>query len=370
MRVDVYSTCPQSKDIDSSRYLSAVADVSRWSEAAGCTGMLVYTDNGIVDPWLVSQTIIENTAQLRPLVAVQPVYLHPYAAAKMVASLAFSHGRAVCLNMLAGGFTNDLAALGDDTPHDDRYARTVEYTQIMMALVRGAGPVTMTGRYYRVDKLRMVPPVPADLVPEVLISGSSPAGQAAARTLGAIAIRYPRPPGEEADWAGDDTVGGFGVRVGIITRHSADEAWRVARRRFPEDRQGQVTHRLAMQVSDSHWHRQLSGRPAQEGAQDLAPGAVAGGVPGGVAGGVPGAVTGAAGAEPAADEPDPYWLGPFQNYQTFCPYLVGSYERVGRMLAHYIALGSRTFILDIPASEDELAHVGVVVDLAQRQVGS
>ena len=337
MRIEVYSTCPQSKDLDRSEYAQAVANVSRWSEAADCTGILVYTDNGIVDPWLVSQIVIENTDRLRPLVAIQPVYMHPYSAAKMVASLAFVHGRDVCLNMLAGGFKNDLLALGDETPHDERYERTIEYTQIMMGLLSG-GPVTVDGHYYRVTNLRMAPPVPAELMPEILISGSSPAGLAASRALGATAVKYPRPPGEEA-WVGDDPAGSFGVRVGIIARDSADEAWRIADERFPEDRQGKITHRLAMQVSDSHWHRQLSER-REDGAMVAAPGG----------------------------EPDPYWLGPFQNYKTFCPYLVGSYEGVGQMLAHYIAVGSRTFILDIPASEEELGHIGIVFDRAQRKV--
>lgn len=336
MPVRIYSTCPQSKDIGTSRYLQAVADVSRWSEAAGCEGMLVYTDNGIVDPWLVSQVVVENTQRLKPLVAIQPIYMHPYSAAKMVASLAFMHGRSVVLNMLAGGFKNDLLALGDETPHDERYERTVEYTQILMGLLRGEAPVTVHGRYYRVTNLRMTPAVPAELVPEVLISGSSPAGAAAARTLRATAVKYPRPPGEEEDWiADDDPSGSFGVRVGIIARPDADEAWGVAYERFPEDRQGQITHRVAMQVSDSHWHKQLSER--RDG-------------------------------DTRGDEPDPYWLGPFQNYKTFCPYLVGSYERVGQLLAHYIAVGSTTFILDIPASEEELEHIGIVFDRAQQKV--
>ena len=60
----------------------AVADVARWSEAAGCEGILVYTDNGIVDPWLVSQLILQSTERLAPLVAVQPAYMHPYWVAK------------------------------------------------------------------------------------------------------------------------------------------------------------------------------------------------------------------------------------------------------------------------------------------------
>jgi alkanesulfonate monooxygenase len=49
----------------------------------------------------------------------------------MVTSLAYMHGRAVDLNMLAGGFRNDLLALADETAHEDRYERTTEYTLIV-----------------------------------------------------------------------------------------------------------------------------------------------------------------------------------------------------------------------------------------------
>ncbi|HEX5766679.1 MAG TPA: hypothetical protein VFX94_00470, partial [Burkholderiales bacterium] len=66
-RVQVFSTCPQSKDVPRANYLGQVADVARWSEEAGCTGMLVYTDNSIVDPWLTSQVILQSTATLAPL---------------------------------------------------------------------------------------------------------------------------------------------------------------------------------------------------------------------------------------------------------------------------------------------------------------
>ncbi|HWN27903.1 MAG TPA: LLM class flavin-dependent oxidoreductase, partial [Actinomycetospora sp.] len=80
MSPTVYSTCPQSKDVPAGDYLDAVAATARWSEEAGCGGMLVYTDNGIADPWLVAQAAIAATERLAPLVAVQPVYMHPYTA--------------------------------------------------------------------------------------------------------------------------------------------------------------------------------------------------------------------------------------------------------------------------------------------------
>ena len=315
----LFSTCPPS-GARSGGYLDEAAAVARWSEASGCEGILVYSDNRLVDPWLVAQAILERTERIAPLVAVQPVYMHPYAVAKMVTSLAWLHGRRVHLNMVSGGFRNDLIALDDPTPPDRRYDRLVEYTTIVQRLLAGGRPVTFEGEFYRVEKLRLEPPLPEELRPEVFVSGSSRAGKEAARALGATAVEYPQPADEEPGaGAGTNGPGPQGVRVGVLARASEEEAWRVAHRRFPGDRRGQLTHELAMKVSDSVWHKQLS--------------------------------------EMAAESADgPYWLFPFQNYKTMCPYLVGSYERVGQELGRYVALGAETFILDVPADEEELRH--------------
>jgi alkanesulfonate monooxygenase len=329
----VYSTTPQSKDVDAAEYARRVADVARWSEEAGCHGILVYTDNGIVDPWLVAQRVIEATDALRPLVAVQPVYMHPYSVAKMVTSLAYLHGRAVDLNMLAGGFKNDLLALGDETEHDDRYERTTEYTQIVTGLLAGE-TVTVDGRWHRVKNLKLTPPLPPELTPNLTISGSSPAGQAAAEKIGALGVRYPKPVEEERQEIEARPANGVGVRVGVIARESSEEAWRIAHERFPTDRRGELKHQLAMKVSDSHWHRELSGR--EQGGDA---------------------------------EASPYWLGPFQQGQTFCPYLVGDHDAVGAELGRYVEAGFHTFILDIPPSREEIEHTGVAFERAGSRFG-
>ena len=51
-----------------------------------------------------------------------------------------------------------------------------------------------------------------------------------------------------------------------------------------------------------------------------------------------------------------YWMWPFENYKTFCPYLVGDYDQVAGQIAAYLGVGYRTFILDIPPSREELDH--------------
>ncbi len=318
-----FPTAPQSSAVDRESYIQNVIEVARWSEEAGCEGILVYTDNSLVDPWLVSQIIIQHTTHLCPLVAIQPVYMHPYSVAKMVSSLGHFYRRRIYLNMVAGGFRNDLAAIHDTTAHDKRYARLVEYTIIIKELLRSSAPVSYQGEFYVVDKLRMTPPLPPELFPGILVSGSSEAGLAAAQALGATAVKYPQPPDRETDCSRETL--DSGIRVGVISRTQEDEAWTVAHSRFPVDRKGQLTHQLAMKTSDSAWHQQLSQM-----------------------------------AKSVEERTSPYWLVPFENYKTFCPYLVGSYERVAAELARYIERGYQTIILDIPPTQEELEHIKMV----------
>lgn len=325
--VELFSTCPALEGAPGETYLSRVIEVARWSDEAGCRGILVYADNSQLDPWLVAQIIIQHTTALCPLVAVQPAYMHPYTVAKMVASLGHLYMRRIYLNMVAGGFKNDLAALNDTTPHDARYARLQEYTTIIQRLLAGE-TVTFTGAYYQVDKLKLTPPLPPELAPGVFLSGSSEAGLATAQALGATAVKYPKRADEEAL----PPVGiPYGIRVGIIARADEVEAWAIARARFPEDRRGQLTRQVANKISDSVWHQQLASLGAER-------------------------------------DGSPYWLVPFENYKTMCPYLVGSHDRVAGEIGRYVELGYRTFILDIPATRDDLVHIRRVVTQAAAAV--
>ena len=322
--IQAFSTCPESGGVAWHHYPDLVRAAARSSEEHGCFGMLIYAENRLVDPWLVAQLVIEATDHLVPLIAVQPAYAHPYTVAKLISTLANMHGRQIHVNLVAGGFRNDLIALGDPTEHDERYVRMGEFGEIVAGLCRGDA-MTTTGRFYSVTGLRLTPPVPRALEPQFMVSGSSPAGRGVATALNATAVRYPLPPGE-----GDPLAGGgrSGIRLGIIARADRDDAWRVAHATFPPDRAGEVAYGFAMKATDSHWHRKLSA-----------------------------ADTGAVGTSP-------YWLHPFRHYQTFCPYLVGSYAEVADELTRYFGEGARAVILDIAAGEEELTHGLHCLDLA------
>jgi alkanesulfonate monooxygenase len=322
--LQVFTTCPPSDRNNPAAYRSQLGEIARWSEDAGCVGTLIYTDNRLYDPWLLAQIVIEQTERLSPLIAVQPVYMHPYTVAKLVATFGHLYSRRLWLNLVAGGFRNDLRALGDDTPHDRRYDRLVEFGLIVKRLLEDGGPTTFAGAYYNTRNLRLTPPLPPELAPGLTVAGSSRAGALAAHALDATAVTYPQAAAEFEPPPADRR----GIRIGIIARGNEKEAWDAARRRFPSDRRGQISHSLAIAVTDSHWHEQL--------------------------------------AAGEVDGQSPYWLHPFRNYQTFCPYLVGDYATVAAELARYLNHGITTLILDVPASPAELEHIAVALDVAER----
>ncbi len=325
--IDLLATCPPRKlSTDGRTYLQEVIDVARWSEQAGFTGILIYTANAAqADPWLLAQVIIQNTHTICPLVAVQPIYMHPFTVAKLVSSLSNFYDRRIDLNLVAGGFKADLVALNDPAPHDQRYDRLIEYTSILKLLLGNSSAINYSGIFYSVEHLRLEPALPSGLFPRLFMAGSSTVGVAAARKLDALAMRYPT--GTERI----DSSVKSGIRVGVIARPEEEEAWRVARKRFPDDRKGQITHMLAMSVSDSVWHQRLS---------DM--------------------------GEDTDQRRGPYWLGPFENYQEYCPYLVGSYQQVADALMKHIIAGNSAFIFDTPADGEELIHVKHAFALAMQ----
>jgi alkanesulfonate monooxygenase len=249
--------------------------------------------------------------------------MHPYTVANMVASLGRMYGRRTMLNMVAGGFATDLAALNDQTPHDDRYVRLVEYTTIIQELLARSSskkPLSFEGKYYRVKNLTLTPALSPELQPGVFMSGSSDSGLAAARAVNALAVQYPTPPDEFGNVSLDRKLD-YGIRIGIIARDNEDDAWTIAEERFPSDRTGNLTRQLTAKVSDSHWHKNLMEQVGK-----------------------------------SSGGREPYWLVPFQNYKTMCPYLVGNYDGVAAHVQTYLDKGYDTIIMDIPPSLEELEH--------------
>lgn len=315
--------CPSSRKAASGQeYAAMVRSTCEWAERDGWEALLIYTSNGLADPWAVAQFMLQNTRTVRPLVAVQPLYSHPFTVANQVLTLGSFYGRQIYINFVAGDYPRDRIALGDDTPHDRRYERMIEYGTIVRRLLSSDAPVTLDGQFHKIRDLHLFSRLPSPLQPEFTVSGSSEAGLAAARALDACAIQYPK-PSQDYVVGGGDLRQRYGLRIGVISRPTSEAAWAIARARFPENPDGAQVREIASQVSDSVWVKELSKTVS---------------VPDG----------------------HPYWLGPYRNYQSSCPFLVGSFDDVSRELAAYMKAGIGTFLLETPRDPADSETISAV----------
>lgn len=327
--------CPTFDDnMPSSKYMEEIKKSAMRSERYGFSAMLVYSDHQQFDPWLAANCLMSSTKKISPLVAVQPLYAHPFTVAKLVASLSLVHDRPVHLNFISGGFPHDLEALCDETSHDRRYERVAEYGEIVRNLLSSGRPVSYRGANYQASglHLRMAARLKPDCAPIFTISGSSPAGMAVARRLGARAIEYLRPV---RDYDGKPRPEGteHGTRLGIVSRAKAQDAWSVARSRYPDDELGREMREYYIRVSDSVWVKEL-------------------------------------GSEVTVPEGHPYWLGPYKNGHASCPFLVGSREDIARELIGYFKMGLRTFLLDDPPTDEDAFEIQSVFAMAEEAFAS
>jgi len=325
--VNIYTACPPMDEHSPGSYRKLLIDVARWTEETGFTGILTHTDNSTLDPWAAAQLIIEHTDSLIPLVAVNPIYMHPLSAVRMINTLGYFCARRVDLNLVSGGFARHLREAGCTLDHDQRYDRLAEYGEVLKLLLAAERPVSHSGEYYALKSANLTPKLAPDLMPGFFVSGASDACRRAQQALGATRLSYPH---ELSSYEGPSPLQGTGVGFGIIARESAAEAWSIAHDRFPIDELGEELHEYASGSAESHWHRTLS--------HD---------------------------AQLASARENPYWLYPFKSYKTFSPYLVGSHAEVAEVLSGYLSLGVSTVILDGLLEQPDLQNAAMAFDLAQ-----
>lgn len=309
---------------DSAAYWREFAHLTALTDAFDLDGVLCFSANEtLTDPWMAAQHLIANSRRLLPIVAVNPMYMHPFSAAKMVSSLAYMHNRAVALNLIVGASTRDRHVMGDEIGHADRYARLGEYARIVARLLGGEGAVDFEGVHYRLNQAVLTPQPPPDLRPRFLVAGHSEAALRLADETGAVRLRM-LDPQLEAGVA--PSAGGQGIHLGLIARADAEEAWAAARARFPVRAELEGLLDYVMEENDSVWKTKLYRQIKAQGA-----------------------------ARPG------YWLEPFGRLEADCPYFVGSYDEIAESLSGHVDRGVEWIIVDLPAEEAEFRHCAEVL---------
>lgn len=208
-------------------YLSSIA---RAAEEFGFTGALTPTGAWCEDAFLTTAMLARESDKLAFLVAFRPGLISPTLAAQMAATFATHAPGRILLNVVTGGEAHEQRAYGDHLGKDDRYARADEFLSIVRRLWAGE-TVTHKGKFIDVDDAALATlPNP---VPPLYFGGSSPAAGPVAAEHSDVYLTWGEPPvavAEKITWirnlaAQRGRTVKFGIRLHVITRDTAEEAW-------------------------------------------------------------------------------------------------------------------------------------------------
>jgi alkanesulfonate monooxygenase len=208
-----------------------LGQIARSAEQLGFAGALTPTGAWCEDAWLATAMLVEVTERLKFLVAFRPGLLSPTLAAQMSSTFQRLSGGRLMLNVVTGGESAEQRQFGDFLDKDARYARSAEFLGIVRALLRGE-TVDHDGEHLRVEGARLTnPPSP---VPPIYFGGSSPAALPVAAEHADVYLTWGEPPAQVARKL--DAVRAlrpdmrFGIRLHVITRDTAEQAWAEADR--------------------------------------------------------------------------------------------------------------------------------------------
>lgn len=332
------------------RYLTQVAQAAEYN---GFDSVLTPTGRWCQDAWVTTAALLSSTSRLKFLVALRPGLIGPTLTAHQALTYQeLSNGR-LLLNVVVGGEDVEQRAFGDHTTKAERYAIADESLAVIDHLWHSSEPLTFFGDHIRVENaaLKSRP----ETLPPIFFGGTSPEGIDVAAKWADVYLTWGENTDnvkeklqrvrERAAYYGRSPE--FGIRLHVIARPTADEAWAEAQRIYDSldpDRVAAAQTGLAASQSEgqrrmSELHGQGSAFRAGDDARklEISPNLWAG----------IGLVRGGAGTA-----------------------LVGSYDDVAARIEEYRDLGISHFILSGIPHLEETFHVGegVVPSLLERGV--
>ena len=210
--------------------LDYLALVARVAEQAGFDGAMLPTGLTSEDAWLVAAALTADTRRLGLLVSARPGMELPTTFAQKAATLQrLAEGR-LRVHIVNGGSSEEQRGYGDFLDHDQRYARSREFLQVVRAAWAG-GPLRHAGAHYLIDGPGL--PAARTAAPPVWFGGASDAAlrvgaeQADVHALWgetppmvAERLAVLRPLAEAARRRPS-----LALRIHVITRDTEAEAW-------------------------------------------------------------------------------------------------------------------------------------------------
>ncbi|MFZ4286545.1 LLM class flavin-dependent oxidoreductase [Variovorax sp. HJSM1_2] len=168
-------------------------------EHAGFDRVLVPASSTSPDPLLTVAYAAAATQRVHFLLAHRPGFVSPTLAARQLATLDHYTGGRVAVHYISGGSDEDQQRDGDYLGHDERYARTDEYLQVLRRVWGEEKPFDHDGTYYRAKGAwSEIKPVNGKRVPIFFGGASAPALKVAGKHADVYALW-----GESLAQAGD-----------------------------------------------------------------------------------------------------------------------------------------------------------------------
>ncbi len=176
---------PQGPAIDVD-YVRAFAQAH---EQAGFDRILVPHSATSPDATLTIAYAASVTSRIHFMLAHRPGFVAPTLAARQLATLDHFSGGRLAVHFITGGSDTDQRRDGDFLAHDERYARTDEYLQILRRIWIETQPFDFAGRFYRFEQaFSEVKPKQQPHVPVYFGGASAPAIEVAGKHADVYAL--------------------------------------------------------------------------------------------------------------------------------------------------------------------------------------
>lgn len=211
------------------------------ADQLGYDGVLLPTGSACLDGWVVASSLFAVTRHLKFLVAIRPALAAPALVARMAATLdQFSNGR-VLINVATGGDPIEMQGDGVFHDHDARYRATEEFLiawREYFATAQTARTVDFEGRHIKIKGGKLRYGSLQKPGPPVWFSGSSAVARRIAAAYADSYLGWGEPPEDvkrkidevRAEAAARGRALSFGMRVHVLVRERAEQAWADAER--------------------------------------------------------------------------------------------------------------------------------------------
>ncbi|HBP5368701.1 FMNH2-dependent alkanesulfonate monooxygenase [Pseudomonas aeruginosa] len=215
-------------------YLKQVAQAA---DSLGYHGVLIPTGRSCEDSWVVASALAPLTERLRFLVAIRPGIVSPTVSARMAATLDRLSGGRLLINVVTGGDPDENRGDGIHLGHAERYEVTDEFLRVWRRVLQGEA-VDFHGKHIHVENAKALYPPLQRPYPPLYFGGSSEAAHELAGEQVDVYLTWGEPLPAVAAKIADvrqraarhgRTVK-FGIRLHVIVRETAEEAWRAADR--------------------------------------------------------------------------------------------------------------------------------------------